>query len=157
MLPYILFGLVIGAWVDRVDRRRLMILADLIRAVIIFSIPVCRGKDRFQSGGVYVVGFVNGTISIAFDSSEFAAIPSLVDPNDLVTANGRIQASYSAATIAGPLLAGALITIMSVESVFAVDSVFILDFGGRAVDDQNQLQFDRARRTQNHDRFPGRP
>ena len=126
MVPYILFGLWIGAWVDRVDRRRLMISADLARAVIIMSIPLLSWQGSLSVWWIYVVGFLNSTISIAFDASEFAAIPGLVDSDDLVTANGRIQASYSAATIAGPLLAGALITIMSVESVFTVDAFSFL-------------------------------
>jgi MFS family permease len=122
MTPYIFFGLWIGAWVDRVDRRRLMISADIVRALIIMSIPVLSWQGSLSVWWIYVVGFVNATISIAFDASEFAAIPGLVDSDDLVTANGRIQASYSAATIIGPLVAGALITVMSVESIFTVDA-----------------------------------
>lgn len=126
MLPYILFGLVIGAWVDRVDRRRLMISADLVRAVVIATIPLLAWQGSLSVWWIYVVGFVNSTISIAFDSSEFAAIPSLVESDDLVTANGRIQASYSAASILGPLIAGALISFISVEQVFSVDAVSFL-------------------------------
>src|SRR6476646_1976455 len=91
MTPYILFGLWIGAWVDRVDRRRLMILADIARAIIIMSIPVLAWQGSLSVWWIYVVGFVNATISIAFDASEFAAIPGLVDSDDLVAANGRIQ------------------------------------------------------------------
>ena len=126
MAPYILFGLWIGAWVDRVDRRRLMISADLLRAVMIMTIPVLSWQGSLSVWWIYAVGFLNGTISIAFDASEFAAIPGLVNSDDLVTANGRIQASYSAATIIGPLIAGALLTIMSVESVFTVDAASFL-------------------------------
>ena len=122
MVPYILFGLWIGAWVDRVDRRRLMISADIARAIIIMSIPLLSWGGSLSVWWIYLVGFLNSTISIAFDSSEFAAIPSLVGSDDLVAANGRIQASYSSATILGPLIAGALITVMSVESLFAVDA-----------------------------------
>lgn len=122
MLPYILFGLVLGAWVDRVDRRRLMILADLARAVLIMSIPVLSWQGSLSVWWIYIVGFLNSTISIAFDASEFAAIPGMVESDDLVAANGRIQASYSMATIVGPLIAGALIALISVESLFTVDA-----------------------------------
>src|SRR5207302_6346028 len=45
-LPYLLFGLVIGAWVDRVDRKRLMIATDIARAAVIASIPLLASMDR---------------------------------------------------------------------------------------------------------------
>jgi MFS family permease len=69
-----------------------------------------------------VVVFVGGTLTSAFQAAEFAAIPSLVPQNDLVTANGRIQASYSAATIIGPLLAGLLLSLMPVEDLLYLDA-----------------------------------
>lgn len=122
MLPYLLFGLVIGAWTDRVDRKRLMIATDLARAAVIATIPLLAMMDRLEVWWVYGAGFVNATISIAFDSSQFAAIPSLVPSDDLVTANGRIQASFSAATVVGPLLAGALIAVITVEDIFLIDA-----------------------------------
>lgn len=125
-LPYLLFGLLIGAWVDRVDRRRLMISADLARALFILTIPILSWQGALSVWWIYAIGFVNSTISIASESSEFAAVPSLVESDDLVTANGRIQASYSAATIAGPLIAGALISVIAVEQVFTVDAISFL-------------------------------
>src|SRR6266576_613761 len=71
---------------------------------------------------IYGVTFIQSTIFIAFSSGEFAAIPSLVSTDDLVTANGRIQATYSAAQVAGPLLAGALLSVMPLTWVMAFDS-----------------------------------
>src|SRR5215216_3034102 len=130
-VPYLLFGLVIGAWVDRVDRKRLMIATDLARAAVIATIPLLAAADALSVGWVYAVAFCNATLTIAFDAAEFAAIPSLVPSgDDLVTANGRVQASYSAAQIAGPLLAGALITVVPVQQVFWVDAAsFLLSAG----------------------------
>src|SRR5215467_11121835 len=54
-LPYLLFGLLIGAWVDRVDRKRLMIGTDIARAVVIGSIPVLASIDRLTVEWIYVV------------------------------------------------------------------------------------------------------
>ena len=122
-VPYLLFGLVIGAWVDRVDRKRLMIATDLGRAAVIAVIPALDALDALSVGWVYAVAFCSATLSIAFDAAQFAALPSLVpSSDDLVTANGRVQASYSAAQVAGPLLAGALITVVSVQQVLWVDA-----------------------------------
>jgi MFS family permease len=127
-LPYLLFGLVIGAWVDRVDRKRLMIATDIARAVVIASIPLLASMDRLSVEWIYVVSFVSTTLSICFNAAEFAAIPSLVpsEGEALVTANGRIQASYSAAAVIGPLLAGALVAFISIPLLLVVDAASFL-------------------------------
>ena len=125
-LPQLLFGLVIGAWVDRVDRKRLMIAVDIGRAAVIASIPLLATFDALSVWWIYGVAFVSATLTIAFDASEFAAVPSLVDRDDLVTANGRIQASYQGASIAGPVLAGALVAVVPIETVLLVDGTSFL-------------------------------
>jgi MFS family permease len=126
-VPYLLFGLVIGAWVDRVDRKRMMILVDLGRAAVISAIPLLSFAATLQVWQVYLVGFASSVLTIFFEAGEFAAIPSLVDTTDLVGANGKIQASYSAAQVLGPLLAGLLLALVSVEKLFVVDAAsFVL-------------------------------
>jgi MFS family permease len=122
-LPYLLFGLVIGAWVDRVDRKRMMIAVDFGRAAVIASIPALSAVDALSVWWIYAVTFLTSTLTIAFDSGEFAAIPSLVDRDDLVTANGRIQASYQAAQFVGPILAGGLLGAgLPIEHVLLLDA-----------------------------------
>jgi MFS family permease len=126
-LPYLLFGLVIGAWVDRVDRKRMMILVDLARAAVIASIPALAAIDALSVWWIYAATFLTSTLTIAFDSGEFAAVPSLVDRDDLVTANGRIQASYQSAQFVGPILAGGLLGAgLPVEDVLLADAASFL-------------------------------
>jgi MFS family permease len=125
-LPYLLFGLVLGAWVDRVDRKRMMIATDVARAVAIASITLLAGLDLLAVWWIYAVGFVNSTLKICFDAGEFAAIPSLVGTDDLVEANGRIQASYSAASFFGPLMAGALLAVAAIQTVLLFDALSFL-------------------------------
>jgi MFS family permease len=125
-LPYPLLGLIIGAWVDRVDRRRLMIVTDLGRALVIASIPALAAAGQLHVWWIYVVGFLSSTLTIAFNAAEFAAIPSLVTQDDLVAANGRIQASYSAASIVGPLLASPLLLVFSPAGVLLLDAASYL-------------------------------
>src|SRR5260370_11383732 len=112
-LPYLLFGLILGAWTDRVDRKLMMIGTDIARALVVASIPLLAALGLLTIWWIYVVAFVHATLRICFDAGEFAAIPSLVNRDDLVTANGRIQASYSSASIVGPLLAGVLVIHVS--------------------------------------------
>ncbi len=125
-LPYLLFGLIIGAWVDRTNRKRLMIGVDIGRMVVIGSIPLLAAFNVLAVWWIYAVIFIATTLTIAFDACEFAALTHLVAPEDLVLANGRIQATYSAAGIAGPLLAGALLVIVSVPMLLLFDALSFL-------------------------------
>ncbi|HEX6481887.1 MAG TPA: MFS transporter [Ktedonobacteraceae bacterium] len=125
-LPYLLFGLILGAWTDRVDRKRMMIAADVGRALIIASIPLLAVLGVLTVWWIYLVGFVQATLTICFEAGQFAAIPGLVNRDDLVTANGRIQASYSAAQVIGPLLAGLLVTVMPLAMLMLIDALSFL-------------------------------
>ena len=125
-LPYVLFGLVLGAWADRVDRKHMMILTDVARAAIIASIPLLAGLDLLLVWWIYAVGFISSTLKICFDAGEFAAVPSLVGKDGLIKANGRIQASYSAAFFLGPFLAGALLVLMPVQTILLFDALSFL-------------------------------
>ncbi len=125
-LPYLLFGLILGAWTDRVDRKRMMISTDIARALIIVSIPLLYSFGLLTVWWIYVVGFVHATLTICFEAGQFAAIPSLVNQDDLVTANGRIQASYSGASVVGPLLAGVLVTEVPLAALMLIDAFSFL-------------------------------
>ncbi|MFL5700021.1 MAG: MFS transporter [Ktedonobacteraceae bacterium] len=92
-VPYPLFGLFIGAWVDRVNRKHLMIGLDLCRAVVLAVLPLLPLLGHVPVWWIYLVTFINSTLTIGFQSATTAAIPSMVAQNDLVKANGRIQAS----------------------------------------------------------------
>jgi MFS family permease len=130
MLPYLLFGLVIGAWVDRLDRKRIMVLTNVALALVMASVPVLGLMGHLSVAYIYAVEFVGSTLGIFFNSAEFAAIPSLVGKDDLVTANGRLQASYSAAGIVGPILAGLLAAVTSIQGIIFVDALsFVLAAG----------------------------
>jgi MFS family permease len=125
-LPFLLFGLLIGAWVDRVDRKRLMIAVDTLQMLLMLSLPILGIQGRLAIWWVYVVAFLSSTLAIAFDSAQFAAIPCLVETDNLVSANGRIQASYAAATVVGPLLAGVLLGVFAISSLFLLDALSFL-------------------------------
>jgi MFS family permease len=126
MLPYPLLGLVIGAWSDRVDRKRLMVLTDVARAAVVASVPLAAAVGMLSVWWIYAVLFVSTTLTIAFTAAEFAAIPALVSRDDLVTANGRIAASFSAASMIGPPVAGAALAVVSLPALVALDAASFL-------------------------------
>lgn len=121
-LPYLLFGLVIGAITDRVDRKRMMIGTDLGRAVLVALLPLLSMLGVLQIGWIYGVMFAQSTLRIFFDAGEFAGVASLVAKDQLVAANGRIQASFSAAQVVGPVLAGVLVTVVPTVDLLLADA-----------------------------------
>ena len=126
MLPYLLFGLVLGAWTDRVNRKRMMVAMDFGRAAVVATIPLAFAFGILSVWWIYAVGFIHSTLTICFEAGQFAAIPSLVNRDDIVTANGRIQASYSGASVAGPFLAGVLVVLLPISDLMLFDALSFL-------------------------------
>jgi MFS family permease len=125
-LPHLLFGLLIGAWADRLDRKRLMIVVDLLSAAVLASVPLAAAAGVLSVWWIYAATFASATLGIFFQAAQFAAIPSLVERDQLVTANGRIQASFSAAAVLGPLVAGGLLAFIPLEDLLYVDAATFL-------------------------------
>ena len=122
MLPYLFFGLIIGAWVDRLDRKRVMIVVDLLCGAVIALLPILALIGQLSVGWIYGCAFVNAILSIFFDAAQFAAVAALVKQDDLVQANGRVQASYSAATIVGPFVGGAFLIVLPLYGLLWIDA-----------------------------------
>ena len=132
-LPHLLFGLFIGAWVDRVDRKRLMITVDVLLALVMLTIPALAWMHLLNVYWVYAVQFAASSLGLIFEQAEFTAIPSLAGGHDLVTANGRINASYQASEVAGPTIAGAIVSFVSVPALLVIDSIsYIVSAGALA-------------------------
>ena len=112
-LPWLLFALVAGALVDRSDRRRVMWIADVVRAVLVAGLALAVLTDQHSIVLLCVVGFALGIAETFFDNAAQTIMPSLIDdPDDLPKANGRL---FSAETIAnnfvGPPLGGLLVAV----------------------------------------------
>jgi MFS family permease len=125
-VPYLLFGLVLGAVVDRVQRKPMMVLVDTARAAVVSTIPLLYVAGALEVQYVYAVGFVQATLGILFDAGEFTAIPSLVGRDDLVAANGRIMATNNLGQVLGPVIAGAAVTVLAVPYLLFVDAASFL-------------------------------
>ncbi len=125
-LPYPLLGLVIGAYCDRLDRKRLMIAADVGRALVIVTIPALSLAGVLPVWWIYAAAFAQTTLAIAFDAGQSAAVQKLVRREQLVAANGRLQAAISAVSLVGPPLAGAVVLVLPLEAVLAADALSFL-------------------------------
>ncbi|MDJ0924312.1 MAG: MFS transporter [Acidimicrobiia bacterium] len=108
-IPWLLFALPAGAMVDRMDRRRVMVAVDWGRALVVGVLGGLLLAGDVNLALVYVVAFLLGSAETMFDTASEALIPNLVAPDQLDSANGRLQASeWAANTFVGPPLGAAL-------------------------------------------------
>ena len=124
-LPFILFTLPAGAWVDRLRRRPIMIVGDLGRAAALASIPIVYAinPDALTIWQLYVVGFTVGALTVFFDVSNQSYLPSIIERDELIEGNSKLQISQSAAQIAGPGIAGVLIDLVKAPFAIVLDSL----------------------------------
>ncbi|HEV2005066.1 MAG TPA: MFS transporter, partial [Candidatus Limnocylindrales bacterium] len=122
-LPFILFTLPAGAWVDRLQRRPILISGDLGRALALATIPAAYFLGVLSIWQLYVVGFVTGTLTVFFDVANQSYLPSIVERDELVEGNSKLQISQSAAQIAGPGIAGYLVGIVTAPIAILLDSL----------------------------------
>jgi MFS family permease len=122
MLPWVLFSLPAGVWVDRLRRRPLMIAADWGRAVALGSIPVVYAYGGLTLAQLYIVGFAAGTLTVCFDVSYQSYLPALVERDELGDANSKLEVSSSGAQVAGPGIAGILVGAITAPYAIAVDA-----------------------------------
>jgi MFS family permease len=125
-LPFILFSLPAGAWVDRLRRRPILIAGDLGRAISLASIPIAWYLGVLSIYQLYVVGFVNGILTVFFDVAYQSYLPSLVERDELVEGNSKLEISRTVAQTAGPALSGALIQVASAPFAILADAISFL-------------------------------
>jgi len=108
-LPWLLFALVSGAVVDRLDRRSIMVAVDSFRALAFGGLTLVVATDWVGLPLLYVVFFALGVSETLFDTAALSLVPSIVAPEDLAIANGRMQSGEVVANhLAGPPLGGLL-------------------------------------------------
>jgi MFS family permease len=122
----LLLGLFAGAFADRVRRRPIMIAADLGRAVLLATVPMAALAGRLGLTQLVLVAAACGILTVLFDVSYQAYVPSLVERDALLEANSRLALSESIAEVAGPPLAGVLVQVLTAPIAIAFDAVSFL-------------------------------
>lgn len=131
-LPVLLISLPAGAWIDRVRRRPLMIASDLGRVVVLGTVPLAAALGRLAMGQLYLVALLSGALAVVFDVAYRSYLPSIVERDDLVDANSKLQLTDSAAEISGQAIGGALVQVIGGPAAVAVDAASFL-LSGAAV------------------------
>jgi MFS family permease len=122
-LAVLLVGFFAGAWVDRVARRPVLILSDVLRAVLLFSIPVAYVLNVLRIEQLYVVVFLEGCLGSFFDAAYPAYVPTLIGVDRVVEGNSKLATSSSLAEIGGPGLGGGLVQLVGGPLAILVDAI----------------------------------
>lgn len=124
--PFLLAALPIGLLIDRVRRRPLMIGADLGRAFAVALIPLAVWLGVGEVPLLAALLFVVGTLTVLYQTADFALLPGLVTPGQLTDANAKLSASYSAAEIGGRGIGGLLVQYLTAPFAMLVNAIGFL-------------------------------
>ena len=123
MLPFLLFTLPAGAWLDRVRRRPVLVAADIGRGVTLMSIPVAYVAGSLTMWQLFAVAFVTGSLTALFEVADQSYLPAILERDDLVEGNANLQFSQSVAQIGGPTLGGNLIAVVAAPLAIVADAL----------------------------------
>ncbi|CAA9420571.1 MAG: hypothetical protein AVDCRST_MAG22-2532 [uncultured Rubrobacteraceae bacterium] len=120
LLPTLASPLV-GVLADRLDRRAVLVAADLVRAVLIIGLIFARDLPV-----IFALVFLLGVAQTVFNPTVRAAFPGVVGGGDLVRANALISGTFSFSVMAGPALGGVLVAFVGIEMAFLLDALTFL-------------------------------
>jgi hypothetical protein len=123
---FIVIGLPVGVWVDRMRRRPVMVAADLLRALVLGSVPVAAALRDLTLVQLYVVALVSGVGTVFFDVAYMSYLPGLVGRERLVEANAKLRATQALAQVAGPSLGGILVELLTAPITLLADAASFL-------------------------------
>jgi MFS family permease len=122
IVPALLAGLFAGAWVDRLQRRPLLIGADIGRTLVLASLPLSALLGMLHVGQVYVVALLVSILTIIFDVAYQAYLPGLVGKDELVEGNSKLSASAAVAEFGGFSIAGWLVQALTAPFAILIDA-----------------------------------
>src|SRR4051794_40666288 len=125
-LPFLLFTLPAGVWVDRFPKKRILVIGDLARGAMLVSIPVAHVLGVLTIWQLYLVGFVNGTMTVFFDVADQSYLPTILEREDLVEGNSKLQISQSSAQILGQPFGGGIVALLSAPIAVLIDAASYL-------------------------------
>ncbi len=123
LVPYLVFGLVAGAIADRVNRKRLMVGAELGNALILASIPLADAAGMLTIPHVFAAALASMTLFVWYDAANFGAIPALVGRERVVGAQSALWSASMFLGVVGPALGGVLAAGIGAANAVALDAV----------------------------------
>jgi DHA3 family macrolide efflux protein-like MFS transporter len=127
-LPPLIFGPLIGAYLDKVRKRPVLIAVSLARALLVSTIPLLYGAHLLGVGLLYLIVFVLSVIGTAAGPALLTSVPLLVAPADLAAANALFQGTATLGVLVGPTVAGLGISLFGISKVLYLDAASFLAF-----------------------------
>lgn len=121
--PFLIFSLFAGVWVDRHKRKSVLIISSVARAAVLAAIPVAAAIVKLTILLLLAVAFAVGSLKVFFDIAYQSILPGLVEREQLVAANSRLQASDAVSSVTGPASAGAVIQALTAPFAILFDSI----------------------------------
>ena len=125
-MPFLLFGLIVGVYADRWDRRRILLLADLVRFVLLASVPLAAFFHVLTLAQLYIVAFIAGTARVWFEVAHYSLVPALVGPSQVVDANSSLEVTEGVSNLVGPSFGGILIKLFGAANALLADAISFL-------------------------------
>jgi DHA3 family macrolide efflux protein-like MFS transporter len=121
-VPPLVFGPLIGVYLDRLRKKPVMVWVDLIRTLLTVLIPALYGLGLLRLEGLFVLIFLTSMVSTVFGPALVSAVPLLVRRGELVSANALIQSTNNIGTLLGPAVSGILIALIGAQHVLYVNA-----------------------------------
>ncbi|HWO50458.1 MAG TPA: MFS transporter [Ornithinibacter sp.] len=125
-VPYLLFGLFSGALSDRLDRRRVMVVADVVAGLTIASVPLAFWFGSLTAVHALAAGFLAQTAFVFFDGAAFGALPAIVGRDRIGQANSALWGFGSLLDLGVPMLAGVLLAVVHPATLLGIDALSFL-------------------------------
>jgi MFS family permease len=125
-LPRLILGFLIGPWVDHHNKRKIMIVTDIGRAIVLLAIPMGWWLDVLTIPILIAVAVLIGVLTVMFNTAYSAIVPVLVERKHLGDAHSKLMASVSLAQTMGPAIAGGLVSLFSASMVTLLNAATYL-------------------------------
>ncbi len=121
--PILIGGLMAGSLLDRFDRRKVMLVDNLIRGSAVATVPLLYATGRLELWHIYAVAAVYGFLMMISLAGGPSLLPSLVSEEQLITVNALEMLGFTVGGVLGPVLAGLLIPVIGAPNVLVIDAI----------------------------------
>lgn len=120
---FLLVGLIAGAWVDRWLKRRVMMIADVVRMLAIGAIPILYFAGLLEIWQLIVIELIMGLATVFFDVAYQSFVPVILPPEQIAAGNSALETTNQTAGIAGPGIVGFLVDLIKAPALTIIDSI----------------------------------
>jgi MFS family permease len=122
-IAFALIGLPAGAWLDRIRRRPVLVASDLVRAVLLATIPIAAWFGVLTMAQLLVVSFLVGTARVFFDVGYQSYVPTVTGRDRVLAGNSAMEFLRSGGQVAGPGIGGALVSLAGAANVVVLQAI----------------------------------